>query len=140
MNDRKIVTKFFNFLHFFFICNFFLNFNFKFKFSFGICGNFGRNVWPGVGDRFGWCNTKYFPQNIKVSPLLLPPPKKLSTGGYMGIWTKYIWTNPKYCNTEANNTLDARCISIQCWYTIDQTFSGKNWFSHLFCVYNAIWW
>ena len=50
-----------------------------------------------------------------VSPPLTSS-KKLSTGGYMGNWTKYMWSNPKYCNTEAKNTLDARCISIQCWY------------------------
>ena len=75
---------------------------------------------------------------IKVSPLLLPPPKKLSTGGYMGNWTKYMWINPKYCNTEAKNTLDARCISIQCWYDRSNIF-WKKLVSHFFRVYNAIW-
>ena len=94
------------------------------------------------GCGWGGCKQKYFSekmshfvtQNIKVSPLPLPPPKKLSTGGYMGNWTKYMWTNPKYCNTEAKNTLDARCISIQCWYDRTNIFWEKLVFPLILCV------
>ena len=65
-----------------------------------------------------------------VSPPLTSS-KKIINRGYMGNWTKYMWTNPKYCNTEAKNTLDARCISIQCWYDRSNIF-WKNWFPTYF--------
>ena len=79
---------------------------------------------------------------IKVSPLPLPPRKKLvQQGAYMGNWTN-VYVNQSL-NTatrkaEAKNTLDARCISIQCWYDRSNIF-WKKLVSHFFCVYNAIW-
>ena len=68
-----------------------------------------------------------------VSPPLTSS-KKIINRGYMGNWTKYMWTNPKYCNTEAKNTLDARCISIQCWYDRSNIFWKKLVFPLILCV------